>query len=108
MAVQQNDYSITLINISCDKENIISIKKKEKSSQKKNSIVFFDFLYVSNANFDFVVGENLGIHLYKLDEDKMTSKEIKVVNVHIDYCWFEVRNKERREGGREECSILIF
>lgn len=106
--MQQNDYSITLINISCDKENIISIKKKEKSSQKKNSIVFFDFLYVSNANFDFVVGENLGIHLYKLDEDKMTSKEIKVVNVHIDYCWFEVRNKERREGGREECSILIF
>lgn len=67
----------------------ITITKQSKQNAL-NSIVHFDFVYTSPI-FDLVVVETSGIHFFKIDDDKMHSKEIKFIALTINYCWFEVK-----------------
>ena len=91
IALQNSINSIIILNINNEKEMTITITKQSKQNAL-NSIIHFDFVYTSPM-FDLVVVETSGIHFYKIDEDKIHSKEIKFIALTINYCWFEVRKK---------------
>ena len=88
IALQNTSNSILILNINNEKETLLILTKTVKSNVL-NSILHFDFVY-SSTTIDFFVAETSGIHFYKIDEEKVHSKEIKFIPFAMNFCWFEV------------------
>lgn len=88
IALQISINSVMLLNINNEKDLLIVLTKQSKQNALI-SILHFDFCY-SSPNFDFFIVETAGIRFYKIDDDKLSCKEVKFFGISINFCWFEV------------------
>ena len=54
------------------------------------SILKFEWIYSCDNQINFIVVENCGIHLYKIEE-KLLIREYKFFLINISFSWFDVR-----------------
>jgi hypothetical protein len=57
------------------------------------TILLYEWIYSLKGVLDFVIVETGGVHLFKIDDEKNTLKEIKCFSNKISCCWFEPENE---------------
>lgn len=60
--------------------------------EKTNCILNFQWIYGPERNIDLILAEKAGLRLYKMEDDKITLKEVKYIQMLISWCWYEPIN----------------
>jgi len=89
VAIKTISSAIRVINVETRQELKLSLKSSDKSS----SIIMFDWLWKLFSDAEFFVLDSSSLYLFKVDEKKMTMKQVAHHSLDFNFAWFEPKSE---------------